>query len=102
MGKMIACLQFYSDDLNDAHELTKLICDLEEKNNSQVEMLFFSRHDIGDPDRHPLIQEMVRLATLKFSKVHALRCNRKAIGYPAGPNNMWADLIQQIRSEEHT
>lgn len=92
--KLLIVLSFWDGDHEQMGTLCHLLSDLEPVKNQYADILLYRRSDSAemDPDiRSKLLS--------KFSKVHSMKCRRlNAVGYPLGCNEMFYDLIEQIRA----
>jgi hypothetical protein len=89
---MILALQCYDGDAAQALELTKLICDIEtamRKND-----VFGISTQRGTSEK--IIDKIVSLAEEKFNQVLVIRGERRGTGWPAGPNDQWAETMMRV------
>jgi hypothetical protein len=89
---MILALQCYDGDAAQALELTKLICDIEtamRKND-----VFCISTQRGTSEK--IIDKIVSLAEEKFNQVLVIRGERRGTGWPAGPNDQWAETMMRV------
>lgn len=89
---MILALQCCPHDSAQALELARLICDIEPVERKHDEFCISARRDT--PPEH--LAAMARLLELKFSKVFVITNKRAGVGWPEGPNDLWAETMMRI------
>jgi hypothetical protein len=89
---MILALQCCPVDSAQALELTRLICDIEPVQRKDDEFCISVRRDTAPEHFH----EMARLAAVKFSWVHVIINQRAGVGWPEGPNDLWAETMMRL------
>lgn len=85
-GKILLCLQYWRGDQDVAMRNARRIADNEPGFCNKAEFLFVSRFDC----KHD--QDTVDYVSKKF-KVSTHTCSRQAVGWPAGCNSVWADVM---------
>lgn len=91
MKPILLALQFCPIDSAQAIELTRLICDIEPQSRA-TEFCLAVRRDT--PQEH--VDTAARLAALKFSRVTVVRGERAGVGWPEGPNDLWAETMMRV------
>lgn len=88
---MILCLQCCPLDAHYAMELVRLICDIEPERRADVEFAIAHRRDTP-PE---LVAQMKLDAETKFAKCHIIAGRRYGVGWPSGPNDLWAETAMR-------
>ncbi len=86
---MVLNLQFWEKDKAQAMALARLIADLEEKPRNDVTFLFSARFDC-EHDEDTISYVAARFPVLRYTT------QRKATGWPHGPNEMMADSYEHL------
>ena len=94
MKKFLLALQYWEGDRAKAGETIKLIADLEDKHNAEVDVLLSCRFDCTHDRR---VVEHVRQ---KFD-VYTHTGRRREVGWPAGCNALWFDTISRVYELGH-
>lgn len=92
MSKLLLALQFYQADRAQAMQVAKLIADLEPQHNPAVDFLFVSRFDCTHDMR------AIDYVSSKFKVFHHINRNRRGVGWPSGPNDLWFGTFDHICS----
>lgn len=85
-GKILLCLQYWRGDQEVAMRNARRIADNEPEFCNKAEFLFVSRFDCVHDE------ETIKHVSKKF-KVSSYTCSRQAVGWPAGCNAVWGDLM---------
>ncbi len=97
-GKIIMNFQYYHGDTQ-VEALCQLLADLEDEKRDDITFLFTTRFDSAHNER------AIKIIRDKFSKVFLHKTTRPGIGWPHGPNSMYADshahCIDKINSGEY-
>lgn len=88
---MILALQCCPVDSAQAIELTRLICDIEPRQRAD-EFCIAARKDTSRDH----IKAMFDLAQQKFAAVHVVEGQRAGVGWPEGPNDLWAETMMRV------
>lgn len=86
MKKLLIALQFFPGDQNAAMRLAKFMADLEPTHRKDADLVLFGRFDV----KHDL--DAVRYVSRRFN-VATFTGRRQGVGWPAGCNDLWHDLI---------
>lgn len=86
---LILNLQFYSGDKEQAMQLARLICDLEPDRRDDVVFMFSARFDCTHDE------DTINYVWKKFKHVIIHTTKRKAVGWPDGPNKVFADSYER-------
>lgn len=89
---LILALQFHPAMVPQAEALLRLLCDIEQVKRHDVEFCLSARRDVGTDD----MDRLQRLAETKFAVVHRILGRRAGTGWPAGPNDMWAETTTRM------
>lgn len=89
---MIIALQCCPLDAHHALELTRLICDIELNKRADVEYCIACRKDTP-PE---LVGAMRAVALEKFTVCHVVAGKRTGVGWPVGPNDLWAETMMRL------
>jgi hypothetical protein len=90
---LLYALQVYDGDITDALAVARLhekICEFNGHRYSNTDCILVYRRDCP-PDR-----VMERILSECFRSFSVLRGSRRETGFPAGPNGLWCDLMQNI------
>lgn len=91
-SSIILALQFYPGDIDQAKQLTQLICDIEPNSRNDVEFAVCYRQDC----KQYTVEEIGRIAGTKFARVHYVKGMRGGVGWPHGPNDLWAETMMRL------
>lgn len=94
--KLLICLLYWHGDLKEVERLVRLGCDLRKEITEDAELMFVQRYDSPAPSA-----AIQLLAQSKFIKVHVWKCNRKALGFPAGCNELAYGILNHICIQRH-
>lgn len=89
-------LQFWSGDQKQAHQLSKLIADLEPEFNPRATFLLVHAFDCPPPSR-----EWINTLSAKFKTI-VLKSETKWVGFPDGCAAMWLDTLDWAKSSLRT
>lgn len=89
MKKFLLALQYWERDKKIAGDCIKLIADLEEKHNAEVDVMLCCRFDCTHD------KQVVEHISKKFDTyTHVSR--RREVGWPAGCNALWFETVTRI------
>lgn len=91
-GTLVLALQFHPATIAQAEALLQLICDIEPTKRKDVEFCLSARRDVSTDD----IDRLQRIAETKFATAHRILGRRAGTGWPAGPNDMWAETTTRM------
>lgn len=94
--KILACLPYWGGDQKAVESIAGLMADLLEEPTELISLAFVQRFDAPPPSF--AIQEKVRH---KFEEVIVWKCDRKAVGFPAGCNEMAYGLLNWVPLQRH-
>lgn len=89
MKKFLLLLQYWEGDRKKAGETIKLIADLEEKHNGEVDVMLSRRFDCEEDP------EIVKYVSKKFD-TYTHKSRRREKGWPAGCNALWFDSVTRV------
>jgi hypothetical protein len=92
---ILVSILYWHQDQKQAEAVTRIICDLLDE-PTECELMMEARYD--SPLASPQVQAY---AQQKFAKVHVWKCNRKALGFPGGCNEMAYGLLNHITIQRH-
>lgn len=90
--RLMLALQSHPGDAALALGLCRLICDLEPQKRSDVDFAVCVRKDV----EQVTADAMLKTLRAKFEHVHLIRGKRNGSGWPAGPNDLWAETMMRI------
>lgn len=91
MTKLLIVFPYWSGDHVQMEKSVRLACDLLDKKNDQVELLFLARFDSNYPS-----PDLFQHALNKFRDVKYWRCNRGGNGFPEGCSELAYGLFQYV------
>lgn len=93
---LILALQCCPLDAHMALELVKLIADIEIQTRGagrdDVEFCLAARKDTP----RELVEAAQKNALRAFGKCHVIYCKRHGVGWPVGPNDLWAEIMMRL------
>lgn len=92
---MIIALQCCHHDVYIALELTRLICDIEEKKRGDVTFAISPTRFVN---KHA-VEEIAAIARTRFSHVFTVKNTRFGTGWPNGCNDLWFETMMRLRMD---